>query len=471
MKNIISKLFPYRLYLHIFQLERYDITRAIPWIFSNFLKRSTQDKKPLIWTGKAKTLTWISVLASLVLFGLMVGTGQWVAACIVFLVVWMQPYTLIILALGILKPYEYLNRGRTIRKTRAKIRSLKKTKIIGIAGSYGKTSVKDILYHLLSKKYKVLKTPLSYNTIFGIAQVVDLELNDSYDFFLCEMGEFQRGDIAEMCEMVAPHYGIMTGINDQHLERFKTIENTTATIFELFDYLVKKDQKTIVNCANPFIVSEVQKRSAGSMIVSYGEEGADVSATNLSFNDKGSRFILCHKSERIAVKTALLGKAHINNILGASALAIELGVSLNEIRDRLENVPLVSHRFEQIQLPNGYLLVDNSYSSNSTSFHESLVILKGLDRKNKILVTPGMVELGSASDAIHEKLGELARGVCSKVILVGTTSRTKSLARGLGDNRFVFMDNIKNLWQEVEKLRLDPIDTVILLENDLPDNY
>jgi UDP-N-acetylmuramyl pentapeptide synthase len=82
-----------------------------------------------------------------------------------------------------------------------------------------------------------------------------------------------------------------------------------------------------------------------------------------------------------------------------------------------------------------------------------------------------MVELGSASDAIHEKLGELARGVCSKVILVGTTSRTKSLARGLGDNRFVFMDNIKNLWQEVEKLRLDPIDTVILLENDLPDNY
>ena len=222
---------------------------------------------------------------------------------------------------------------------------------------------------------------------------------------------------------------------------------------------------------NPFVVAGVEKRRSGSVVVSYGEGGAEVSAVNLSFNDKGSRFILCYKSERIAVKTGLLGKAHINNILGASALAIELGVSLNEIRDRLENVPLVSHRFEQIQLPNGYLLVDNSYSSNSTSFRESLAILKKLDRKNKILVTPGMVELGSISDTVHEQLGKLAGEICTKVILVGDTSRTRSLAHGIGGGGFVFMDNIKNLWQEVEKLRLDPIDTVILLENDLPDNY
>ncbi len=470
MKKIFQTLFPYALYLHIFQLERYDISRALPWVFSHFWQRTTQNKKPLVYTDKAKTIGKIST--ALAVLGLSIGTiffNIFVGMFVVFFVL-VQPYILIILSLYILKPYEIWNRARTIRTTRQKIRSFKKVRVIGIAGSYGKTSVKDILYHLLSAKYKVLKTPLSYNTIFGIAQVVDLELDDSYDFFICEMGEFQLGDIVEMCEMVLPSYGIITGINDQHLERFKKIENTVSTVFELFDYLKSNNQKTVVNFANDYIKNEVGKREVANQVTSYGISGSDASALHVSFTDGGTVFELDIKNSEQNITTPLLGNAQVNNILGASLVAYELGVPLETIAEKLKTVPSVPHRFEQTLLANGYLLVDNSYSSNSNSFREALLILKGLKRKNKILITPGLVELGEKSNSIHLELGRLTAD-CTKVVLVGNSERTRALAEGAGPEKVVYLDEIKNLWGTISQFNFDPMDTVALLENDLPDNY
>ncbi len=455
----------------MFQLEHYDISRTLSWIFSHFWKRSTQNKKPLVWTEKAKTiaqisgfLTFVFLVLGWMLYGIIFGI-------IVALFLLVQPYILITLSLFLIKPYEIWNRAKTIRNTRNKIASFKHTKVIGIAASYGKTSVKDILYHLLSLQYKVLKTPLSYNTIFGIAQVVDLELDDSYDFFICELGEFQPGDISEMCDMVLPAYGIMTGINNQHLERFKKIEHTTATVFELFDYLIKKNQKVVANVSNPFIMAEIQKRNAHNNVVSYGTDGSESCATNIIFGDDGSRFNLHIDGKAHTVQTPLLGNAHINNILGACVLSYQLGISLEDIVKQLVIIPKVPHRFEQTLLPNGYLLVDNSYSSNSDSFREALEILKQVPRKYKILVTPGMVELGSESDQIHTNLGYLADQVCTKLLLVGKSSRTQALAQGISKEKVIFLDDIRNLWQVVGTFGFSPFETTILIENDLPDNY
>lgn len=457
--------------MHIFQLEHYDINRALRWIFLHFWKRGTQNKKPLIWTNKTRTLTWFSFIWTILIFTIGWTFHGPVFGLILMVIILTQPYILITLSIFILKPYEFWNRAKTIRDTRKNITSLKKTKVIGIAGSYGKTSVKNILYHLLSKKYKVLQTPLSYNTIFGIAQVVDFELDDSYDFFICELGEFKQGDITEMCDMVTPTYGIMTGINDQHLERFKNIQNTTATIFELYDYIENKKQAVVANVANILIASEIEKRKITNNIISYGTDASNIFASSLSFTDEGSKFTLQGKNQHIDISTPLLGNAHVNNILGATAMAHELGISLEDIALRLTSTPKIPHRFEQTLLHNGYLLVDNSYSSNSDSFREALEILKGLSRKNKILVTPGMVELGNASNSIHEALGALAADVCTTIILVGKSDRTESLSKGIGQEKIVFMDDIKNLWQEIEKLKLNPMETVVILENDLPDNY
>ncbi len=462
MKKIIQIIFPYRFYLHIFQLERYDISRVLPWIFSHFWQRTNQNKKPLVITTKIRQIQWISLVWFIVLASIHYAIG---------IILILQPYFLIILSIWSLKPYELWNRARTIRITRDKILSLQHTKTIGIAGSYGKTSVKDILYHLLREDFRVLKTPLSYNTIFGIAQVVDLELDDSYDYFLCELGEFQNGDIIEMCEMVNPSFGIMTGINNQHLERFVVIENTISTIFELFDYLNNKNVKTVANFTNTYITDEVARRTISNKIISYSDKGGKTWASNIKFSDLGTSFTLRTPDGVTEIQTPLLGSAHVNNILGAITLALELGVALETITTRVKTLPHVPHRFAQTHLSNGYLLIDNSYSSNTDSFREAITILGGLDRKNKILVTPGMVELGSISNEIHKKLGQQAGEVCTKVILVGVSERTKSLEQGIGPDNCIYMSEIKDLWQTISELGYEAGDTVILLENDLPDNY
>lgn len=468
--KFIQFVFPYKLYLHIFQLERYDTSRVLPWIFSHFFQRSNQNKKPLVITEKIKNIRRLSFawFATLLTASFLI---DHYLGIIIALVLILQPYLLIVISIWSLKPYEIWNRARIIRSTRNKILALKHTQAIGIAGSYGKTSVKDILYHLLKKDFNVLKTPLSYNTVFGIAQVVDLELEDSYDFFLCELGEFQKGDIIEMCEMVRPSFGIMTGINDQHLERFKYIENTISTIFELFDYVSNKNKKTIVNFANSYIKDEVASRNATGRIISYGDSESKTYATNVVFTDSGTSFTL-HTSAGIAeIQTPLLGNAHVNNILGAVTMALELNLPLPTITERIKTLPQVPHRFAQTLLPNGYLLIDNSYSSNTDSFREALAILAGLKRKNKILVTPGMVELGSISNESHIKLGQQATTICSKIILVGISERTKSLEEGIGAEKSIYMNDIRDLWQTISQLGYEPSDTAILLENDLPDNY
>ena len=469
MKKIIPALFPYYLYLHMFQLERYDQARFFKWLKNNFFVRTNLNKKPLVVTSKITVISWLSLawFVVLVAIGFLITTWLGVLVACILIV---QPYLLIMLGIVSMKPYEIWNRARTIAVTRSKIAHLNHTKIVGIAGSYGKTSVKDILFHLLKSNYKVLKTPLSYNTIFGIAQVVDLELDDSYDYFLCELGEFQRNDVMEMCEMVLPSFGIMTGINDQHLERFKTIKNTIATIFELSDYLKRRHQKTVANGLNAYIHQEISNRNPDDFIM-YSSDHSSISISDVKFSDQGTSFVIHSKGSIYPIQTPLLGFAHINNILGALTLALQIGAPMNMLAKKIETLPHVKHRFDQKVLPNGLLLIDNSYSSNSDSFKESIRILKGLPRKTKILVTPGMVELGNQSNAIHRDLGLLATDVCSYVVLVGTSDRTRSLAETIDKNKVVWMDDIRNLWPTIDALGISANETVVLLENDLPDNY
>lgn len=471
MKKIIQIIFPYKLYLHIFQLERYDVKRSLSWISSHFWQRKTQNKKPLVFTTKVKIIEFISLMLLVFIFIIGVILYNFLLGLFFVLLVLIQPYIIIIISVYSLNLCEILIIENSIRNTHKKIKSFRKVKVIGIAGSYGKTSVKNILYHLISSQYKVLKTPLSYNTILGISRVVDLELDDSYDFFICELGEFKKNDVLEMSEMVDVSYGIMTGVNSQHLERFKNIQNTTNAIFELFDYLKKKKKKVVANFANEYISNEADRRGVLSDVVSYGNSKSKIFAKNIKFLDFGTEFDLVFDGVKNRVKTPLLGNAHINNILGACTMAYEIGVPMETIIKRLETIPKVPHRFEQTLLQDGCLLIDNSYSSNIDSFKESLAILNGLDRKNKILVTPGMVELGLENEKIHLELGKLAKDICTKIILVGDSSRTQALAKGIGKDKVIFMNDIKDIWKTFYSLGLEPSDSAIILENDLPDNY
>lgn len=364
-------------HLHILQLEGYDPIRFLRWWVKNPLKFKLENKKPLVWTNKAKFIYYLS-------------GGFW---------------PLMFLALLLLKPYEMGNKYLTKARVRTKVRELKKggLKVIGITGSFGKTSTKEFLYQILKQKYRVLRTPESYNTVFGVAKVVEWELDGNYDFFICEMGAYKRGEIAELCRMVEPDYGILTGINEQHLERFGSLENIVKAKYELVDYVSDK---------------------RGRMVI-YGQGEYS------------------HPREQ--------------NIEGAMQMAKILGVPKppKELKNPIHRLSLLRR--------GDMTIIDDAYSSNTDGFAAAVKYLKSFDGW-KVIVTPGILELGSQSYQIHKKLGALLTNI-NQVILVGKNERTKGLADGLG-SEVIYIDKVTEAINKVTKSK-----SVILFENDLPDNY
>jgi UDP-N-acetylmuramoyl-tripeptide--D-alanyl-D-alanine ligase len=363
--------------------------------------------------------------------------------------------------------FEKLNRRKTKQQIRQKIESLKKQKlkVIGITGSYGKTSVKEYLYQILKTKYKVLKTPESFNTLFGIVAVIDYELDDSYDYFICEIGAYEIGEIKEICEVVKPDYSILTGINEQHIERFGSIENTTKAKFELAQY-VGEAGISFVNADNERVFQNYKELAP--FVKFYGFEHGLLKIKDFYTNNSGSNFRLEIKDHVYELQTKLIGKGNIQNVLAAISLAYELGVSFDQINLTVKNLNPIEHRLELKALENGLTIIDDSYSSNVTGFREAVDLLSEFKDKVKIIATPGIVELGELNVKIHNELGSYAEKVCDKIFLISKTERTQALYDGVKDiSKVTFINNLG----EMTKLIEIPADTIVLIENDLPDNY
>jgi len=474
---MLDKLLPYRLHLQIFQQDEYSVNKFLQWIITHFLTRTIENKKPLVWTPKARSIFYLAILLAflLVLFATIIFKLN---GFIASLIVSSQAYIFILLAYFILLPLEIYKKNQIKNQTRKKIESLKNKglKIIGITGSYGKTSTKEFLYQILRTKYKVLKTPESYNTPQGIAKVVDLELDDSYEYFICEMGAYRVGDIKKICDMVHPNYGILTGINEQHLETFGSLENTTKGKFELIDS-VKEDGKGIVNANNERIKDEYEEYYKQYKNISIYEPDK-----KFYFNNDGTTFRLFIRGEYHTAKTKLLGIANVENITAASTMSSVLKVETKDILRAIEKLVPVPHRVE-FKPQKDMIIIDDAYNSNVDGFKNAIDVLSMYDvtilNRTRILVTPGIVDLGKETLKIHRELGELisdkAIGFIQYVLLVGKSDRTRGLKEGIKNKdidkkiEIIEVDSIKDVWKEIEKLKLDH--PVVLLENDLPDNY
>jgi UDP-N-acetylmuramoyl-tripeptide--D-alanyl-D-alanine ligase len=466
---MIDRIFPFKLQLHIFQLEEYKPVRFMRWILKNSFTRKVEGKKPIVWTTKAKIilafalvyLTWMFSYLTLRLgiFGFVIGLN-----------IATQAYVFLLLGFFTLKPYEINNRRKTKKRILNKVLSIKRDglKVIGIAGSYGKTSVKEFLYQLLKTKYRVLKTPESYNTLFGISKVIDYELINDYDFFICEMGAYTLGEIAEICSIVKPDHAVLTGINEQHIERFGKIENTIKAKFELVDN-TPAEGIILLNGDNFFIRNNYLKYTQTPIF--YGTENGRFAARNINTNTDRTEFSLILEGREYRVWTNLIGKSNITNITAAAAMAFLLGVSPDTLIDSINKLKPVPHRLELKQLATGITLIDDAYSSNITGFKEALNILKdNFAGYEKILVTPGIVELGSITHDVHVDLGKTADSICDKIVLVGNNIRTQSLSDGVMDkSKITFVDSVKTVTDMINYNIYSK--TVLLLENDLPDNY
>ena len=283
------------------------------------------------------------------------------------------------------------------------------------------------------------------------------------------MGAKSPGDIKEICDIVSPDYGIITSVGEQHIETFKSVDNVFKTKFELADAVGKKGGITLANLDSEGIRERADRRND----VSYFGEGTKYSAKNTFCGESGTTFDLCLDGGEFTVSTRLLGFHSVADILAAAAMAHILGVSDNDIKFAISSLKPTEHRLELKSYINGSLLIDDAYNSNPAGFRAALEVLRDFPGQ-RILVTPGMVELGERQEALNRELGAAAADCCDYAVLVGQRQapplREGLLSVGFPPDRLYVADTLTDGMAFIRTLPAAEKRT-ILLENDLPDNF
>ena len=341
-------------------------------------------------------------------------------------------------------------------------------KIVGITGSYGKTSVKYFLNQLLSVKYNVYMTPGNYNTTLGVIRAVREGLRPTHEIFLCEMGARHVGDIAEICQLAHPDLAIITSIGPQHLETFGSVENIVKTKLELAD-AVKGRGPVFLNFDSALIAQHAYDQD----VVTYGQNGKDYAVSDVHIGRSGSVFtVTAPDGSKQEYRTRLLGAANVQNIAGAVAVAHSLGVSLKAMVPAVRQLEGAPHRLE-LKQAGDITIIDDAYNSNPAGAAVALETL-GLCRGGRIVITPGLVELGDKELEYNRVLGTQAAGNCDLLILVGSQPRTDAIeagakAAGLAEAAVLRANTVQDAMAMARSARLE--DKMVLLLNDLTDNY
>ncbi len=382
-------------------------------------------------------------------------------------------------------PFLNFQKRRLIKRAAEKMRGLKKIKVIGITGSYGKTSAKEFLYAMLSQKYKVVKTEGNNNTNIGVAYTVLNKVSDDYDYFICEMGAYKIGEIKEMCEIVKPEIGILTGINNQHIDLFGSQKNIIKAKFELIEEL-PENGLAVINESIKYQVSSIKAKnlkyfSLGDarnikVYQNYVEfehlinknchpELVSGSVSDLSlanFNSPKSRSNCIGErggnnrkilkqvqndknNNLIKFKFNILGKHYIENLLSAIITAEHLGVSLEEIKNAAEKIKPTKYMMRKIEGLNNSIFIDDSYSANFNGVMAALDYLEeAYSDYKKIIVFPGIIELGKESEEVHKMLYDRISKVCEIAYIINIPNSKFSVRGGLAlgwqipNSKFVF---------------------------------
>ncbi len=343
---------------------------------------------------------------------------------------------------------------------------------VGITGSYGKTSMKFYLDELLNSKYNTLKTPESFNTPMGVTITIRNYLKPTHEYFICEMGARRVHEIKELCDIAEPHDGIITSVGPQHLETFGSIENVLNTKFELADCVKAKGGKIYLNGDNELIRKKAPEYEGAIL---YGlQEGNDYRATDITVSSRGTEFTVnAPDGETKRFSTKLLGEHNVQNVLGAIAYAHGTGIPLEKLTLPVKRIQAVSHRLQLLDHGNGVTFIDDAYNSNPSGCRAALAVLELFDAC-RILVTPGMVELGAKQEELNFEFGQEAAKSCDYIVLVGK-EQTAPIYNGIKDagydmNNVYVADGLNDALANVHAYQTDK-KKVVLLENDLPDNY
>lgn len=433
-------------------------------------KRSKKYIKPLNYTSRVIRQILVMVLLNLIwlivwvifvprsFYNLAIFVASWINWLLVYLMAWItSPIE------ALVKKY-YMKLAKDILKKHS-------AKIIGITGSYGKTSCKNILQAILSERFYSLMTPASFNTPMGITITIRTMLKPLHEVFICEMGADHVGDISFLMDFVQPQYGIVTSIGPQHLQTFKSMENIIHEKMQMIEKLPTQGVG-VLNKDNEYIRNYQIQNSCHIVWYGIDEKDVDYRAEEISYSQFGSTFTVVDKeNNRIKFTTRLLGKHNIANILAAIALGKEMGISYEQLQEAVEKVQYVEHRL-QLKKINGYIFIDDAFNSNPVGSSMSLEVLSMMNGR-RFIVTPGMIDLGEKQAEMNKAFGMKMKGCVDEVILVGE-KQTAPIVEGLKESGFdmnevhvvkTVKEAFSLVWQNAT-----PQDT-ILLENDLPDAF
>ena len=387
---------------------------------------------------------------------------------------------ILILANLVMYPVEAGFRWMFRRRAATTLRRAKPV-VIGITGSYGKTSTKEYLAHILNGRFRAYATPKSYNTLMGVCIAINNELtnNYGYDFFIVEMGAYGKGEIKSICDLVKPQISIVTAVGPQHLERFGSLETTARAKYEIIEAL-PPDGVGVFNWDDPY-VRAMYERGYPETRIGVTWKNTDLAmqlrfhARNIRTSVNGLQFDVVDTltGEEQRITTRLVGQHNVTNILLALATACHLGMSLSEIALRIASLEPAEHRLQRRSLPGGITVIDDAYSANPVGAQNALNVLDLYREGRRVLITPGMVELGPIQEEENRALGRMAAQVCTDIILVGE-EQTRPLQQGIRDAGFP-EDRLQVYDTREEAIAwfntaLQPGDTVLFL-NDLPDTY
>lgn len=455
----------------------------LPWRW----QRPLQVSQRLQWTARAQRVAGAAGALTLLLLALAVGAGHLLlsrlgpggglavgAAAGLGLAGLLAPGS-VWLAAWLMAPLEDAVARRYLQGAATRMGSYP-GRVIGITGSYGKTTTKHILGDLLASRYRVFKTPAGVNTTMGIVRVIREELDDRHEVFVVEASAYGPGEIRQVCDLVRPTLAILTAVGVQHLERFKTPERIAEAKYELIAAL-PAGAPAVMNADDATCLRlSARAREEGKRVLLYGLEarpGLALRGQILSVSPRGTRFAAAAASgESAELETPLLGRWNISNVLGALAAGVEYGIPLEAMRAAVAGLKPAPRRLE-IQAAGGVTRILDVANANPRGAEMALEVLGQFAGGSRILITPGMVELGPIETEENYAFGTKAAAVCDYVVLVGPR-QTAPIRQGLLDQGFApeRVITVRHADEVADRLAgiVRPGDT-LLYENRLPDTY
>ena len=455
----------------------------IGWTFTFVSSRRYRgrEKKPFALTNRMKRLasaTGVTALVPVVAGGLAGGqTGGlhgfgWYLLGV--LVADLGAPLWVLLGAYAMAPVERAIQNGFKQQARATLDARRDLTVIGITGSYGKTSTKFIIAELLKQKYNVLATPSSYNTPMGICLVVNEKLKPDHQVLVLEMGMRYRGDIEELCRIAPPDIGVVTTVGPAHLETMGSIENIAREKGDLVEHM-RTGGPAILNIDNEHVAAMTERTSGDVWPVSvHNNPDADITAHNIRYDASGASFTVRDDTGTEATfQTQLLGEHNVLNILLAVAVGRSMGLRLRQMAHAVRRVEPVEHRLA-LRQDGPVTVIDDAFNSNPVGARNAVDILSQMDAGRRVVVTPGMVELGEAQWDANKAFGaHIAQQDVDLAVLVGE-EQTEAIQEGLRSHQFPDdrMKVFPTLFdaQDFLKSYLRPGD-VVLYENDLPDQY